>query len=143
MKALLAKSQLIDVQRLTAFGPRFLDESLKFGARALVSDDFFPTLVALCKLTQLIKHSATLSITEFWQLFDDFSCAGKGNYIPYGWFISLLVFTRCLVRKNCRNSILFCSGFAPVAAVHHRRISHRQPYKPLTMYKTSGCSGGL
>jgi hypothetical protein len=75
MRALRAKSQFVQVERLTPFGPRFLDESLKLGARMLVIDDFFPTLVALCKLTQLIKHSATLSVTEFWQLFDDFRCA--------------------------------------------------------------------
>jgi hypothetical protein len=71
MRALLAKSQFVEVERLTAFGPRFLDESLKLGAGTLVIEDFFPTLVALCKLTQFIKHGATLSVTEFWQLLDD------------------------------------------------------------------------
>jgi hypothetical protein len=70
MKALLAKSQFVEVEGLTAFGPRFLDESLKLRARTLVVADFFPTLVALCKLTQLIKHSATLGVTEFWQFLE-------------------------------------------------------------------------
>ncbi len=63
MKASLAKSQFVDVEGLTAFDPGFLDESLKLRARTLVVDDFFPTLVALCKLTQLIKHGAPLSVT--------------------------------------------------------------------------------
>jgi hypothetical protein len=47
---------------LTPFGPRFLDEGLQLRARALVVDDFFPTLVAFCKVTQPIEHSATLSL---------------------------------------------------------------------------------
>jgi len=91
MKALLAKSQFVEVEGLTAFGPRFLHESLKLRARTLVLDDFFPTPVALCKLTQLIKHSATLGVTEFWQFLDDFRRAhakiiasvganGSGNF---------------------------------------------------------------
>jgi hypothetical protein len=63
MKASLAKSQFVEVEGLTAFGPRFLDESLKLRARTLVIDDFFPTPLALCKLTQLIKHGAPLSVT--------------------------------------------------------------------------------
>ena len=75
MRALLAKSQFVEIERLTSFGPRLLDKSLKLGARTLVIDDFFPTLVALCKLTELIKHGTTLSLTEFWQLLDDFRCA--------------------------------------------------------------------
>jgi hypothetical protein len=61
MKALPAKSQFVNVEGLTSFGPRFLDESLKLRARTLVIDDFFPTPVAFCKLTQLIKHGATVS----------------------------------------------------------------------------------
>ncbi len=69
---MLAKSELFEVERLTAFGPRFLDESLKFRARTFVLDNLFPTLIAFCELTQLIKHSATLGVTEFWQLLDDF-----------------------------------------------------------------------
>jgi hypothetical protein len=72
MKALPAKSQFVEVEGLTAFGPRFLDESLKLRVRTLVVDDFFPTLVAVCKLTQLIKHSPTLRFVQFWQLLDDF-----------------------------------------------------------------------
>jgi hypothetical protein len=81
MKALLAKSQFVEVEGLTAFGPRFLDESLKLRARTLVVDDFFPPLVALCKLTQLIKHSATLSVTEFCQFLDDFRRAHGSSII--------------------------------------------------------------
>ena len=77
MKALLAKSQFVEVEGLTAFGPRFLHESLKLRARTLVLDDFFPMLVALCKLTQLIKHSATLGVTEFWHFLDDLGCAQR------------------------------------------------------------------
>jgi hypothetical protein len=75
MKALLAKSQFVEIEGLTASGPRFLDESLKLRTRTLVVDDLFPALVALCKFTQLIKHSATLGVTEFWQLLDNFRCA--------------------------------------------------------------------
>jgi hypothetical protein len=74
-KALLAKSQFVEVEGLTAFGPRFLDESLKLRARSLVVDDFFTTLVALCKLTQLIKHGASLCLTKPRQFLDDFTCA--------------------------------------------------------------------
>ena len=72
--ASLAKSQLAEVERLTAFGPRFLDEGVKLGARTLVIDDFFPTLVTFCKLAQLVKHGATLSVTELREFLDDFRC---------------------------------------------------------------------
>jgi hypothetical protein len=75
MKASLAKSQFVEVERLTAISPRFLDEGVKLGARTLVVDDFLPTLVAFCKLAELIKHGTTLSVTEFRQLLDDFRCA--------------------------------------------------------------------
>jgi len=75
MRARLAKSQFVEVERLTAFGPRFLDEGLKLGARTLVIDDLFPTLVALCKFAQLIKHGATLSVIQLRELLDDFRCA--------------------------------------------------------------------
>ncbi len=75
MKALLVKSQFVEVEGLTAFGPRFLDESLKLRARTLVVDDFLPTLVALSKLTQHIKHGASLCLTKLWQFFNDFRCA--------------------------------------------------------------------
>jgi hypothetical protein len=81
MKALPAKSQFVEVEGLTAFGPRFLDENLKLRARTLVVDDFFPTLVAVCKLTQLIKHSPTLGFAEFWQFLNDFRCAHGSKYI--------------------------------------------------------------
>jgi hypothetical protein len=81
MKALLAKSQFVEVEGLTAFGPRFLDESLKLRAWTLVVDDFFPALVALCKLTQPIKYSATLGGTERWQLLNDFRCAHGSNIL--------------------------------------------------------------
>ena len=67
MRTSLVKSQPVEVERLAAFGPCVLDESVKFGARTLVVDDFFPTLVAFGKLTQLIKYRATLSIAELWQ----------------------------------------------------------------------------
>ncbi len=77
MRALLAKSQFVEVERLAAFGPRFLDESVKFGARTLVIDDFLPTLITLCKLAQLIKHSASLGLGKLWQFLNDFSCAHK------------------------------------------------------------------
>jgi len=60
------KSQPFEVERLAAFGPRVLDESVKLGPRTLVVDDFFPALVAFGKLTQLIKYGATLSIAELW-----------------------------------------------------------------------------
>jgi hypothetical protein len=75
MTALLAKSQFVEVERLTAFGPGFFDEGVKLGARTLVINDFFPTLVAFCELAQLIKRGATLSVTEFRQFLDDFRCA--------------------------------------------------------------------
>ena len=66
MRTSLVKSQPVEIERLAAFGPCVLDESVKFGARTLVVDDFFPTLVAFGKLTQLIKYRATLSIAELW-----------------------------------------------------------------------------
>jgi hypothetical protein len=75
MRARLAKSQLVEVERLTAFGPRFLDEGLKLGARTLVIDDLFPTLVALCKFAQLIEHGTTLSVAQLREFLDDFRCA--------------------------------------------------------------------
>jgi len=80
MRARLAKSQFVEVERLTAFGPRFLDEGVKLGAWTLVVDDLFPTLVALCKFTQFIKHGATLSVIQFRQLFDNLRCAHGENY---------------------------------------------------------------
>jgi hypothetical protein len=69
--ASLAKSQLAEVERLTAFGPRFLDEGVKLGARTLVIDDFFPTLITFCKLAQLIKHGTTLGFAQLREFFDD------------------------------------------------------------------------
>ena len=53
-----------EVERFTAFGPRFLDEGVNLGARTLVIDDFFPTLVTFCKLAQLIKHGTTLGFAQ-------------------------------------------------------------------------------
>ena len=77
MKASLAKSQFVEVERLTAFGPRFLDEGVKLGARTLVIDDFSPTLVTFCKLAQLIKHSTTLGFAQLREFLDDFRCAHR------------------------------------------------------------------
>ena len=68
------KSQFVEVERLTAFGPRFLDEGVKLGARTLVIYDFSPTLVTFCKLAQLIKHSTTLGFAQLRQFLDDFRC---------------------------------------------------------------------
>jgi len=62
MSALLAKSQFVEVKRLAAFGPRFLNESVKFGAGPLGINDFFPMPIALRELTQLIKHGASLGL---------------------------------------------------------------------------------
>ena len=76
-RASFAKSQLAEVERLTAFGPRFLDEGVKLGARTLVIDYFFPTLVAFCKLTQSIKHCTTLGFAQLREFLDDFRCAHK------------------------------------------------------------------
>lgn len=69
------KSQPIDVERLTAFRPRFFNETLKLRERTFVIDDFFPTLVAFCKLTQLVKDGAPLSLCEFCQFLNNFSGA--------------------------------------------------------------------
>jgi hypothetical protein len=77
MKASLAKSQFVNVEGLTAFGPGFLDESLKLRAGTLVIDDFFPTLIALCKFAQLSEHSPTLGFSQLWQFVDDFRCAHR------------------------------------------------------------------
>ena len=74
-RASLAKSQLGEVERLTAFGSRFLDEGLKLGARTLVIDDFFPTPVTFCKLAQLIKHCTALGFAQLREFLDDFRCA--------------------------------------------------------------------
>ena len=74
-RASLAKSQLVEVERLTAFGPRFLDEGVKLGARMLVIDDFFPTPVTFCKLAQLIKHCTALGFAQLREFLDDFRCA--------------------------------------------------------------------
>ena len=85
MMALLGESQFVGVEWLTAFGPRFVNESVKFRVRTPVIDDSFPTPVASCKLTELVKHGATLNVIEFWQLLDDFSSAhpGKNNLPGY------------------------------------------------------------
>ena len=91
MRALLAKSQFVEIERLAAFGPRFLNESVKFRARTLVVDDFFPTFVPSCELTQLIKYSAALSVIEFWQLLDDFRCAHGLNIAVRGSLSALIV----------------------------------------------------
>ena len=45
MKALLAKSQFVEVEGLTAFGPRFLHENMKLGARRWLVDDLLPAIV--------------------------------------------------------------------------------------------------
>ena len=50
--------------------------------RTLVIDDFFPTLVTLCKLAQLIKHGTTLGFAQLRKFFDDLRCAHKRNYNP-------------------------------------------------------------
>ena len=85
--ASLAKSQLAEVERLTAFGPRFLDEGVKLGARTLVIDDFFPTLITFCKLAQLIKHGTTLGFAQLREFFDDLRCAHGRNYNPGPQFV--------------------------------------------------------
>lgn len=80
MRALLAKSQFVEIQRFTAFSSRFFNEGVKPPPRALVVDDFFPTLVTLCKLAQLIKHGPTLSFAQLGKFLDDFRCAHVENY---------------------------------------------------------------
>src|SRR6478672_6475251 len=75
MPASLARSQSIEVERFTAFGPRFFDESLKLRMRTRIVYNLLPMLVALCKLTQFIKHSMPLLVGKFRQFLDDFSCA--------------------------------------------------------------------
>jgi hypothetical protein len=85
--ASLAKSQLAEVERLTAFGPRFLDAGVKLGARTLVIDDFFPTLITFCKLAQLIKHGTTLGFAQLREFFDDIRCAHGRNYNPGRQFV--------------------------------------------------------
>jgi hypothetical protein len=65
MRASFAKSQFVEVERLTAFGPRFRDKSVKLGARTLVIDDFFPTLVTFGKLAQLLEHSRRSTSLSF------------------------------------------------------------------------------
>ena len=75
MPALLARSQSIEVERFTAFGPRFFDESLKLRTRTRIVYDLLPMLVALCKLTQFIKHNTPLLFGKFRQFLDDFRCA--------------------------------------------------------------------
>jgi hypothetical protein len=84
MRASPAKSQSVEVERLTAFGPRLLDEGVKVRARTLVIDDLFPTLVALCKLAQLIKHDATLGFAQLREFLDDFRCAHQGIIASVG-----------------------------------------------------------
>src|SRR6266496_4456070 len=116
MKALLVKSQFVEVEGLTAFGPRFLDESLKPGAETLVFDDFFPTLVALCKLTQLIKHGATLSVTEFWQLLDDFRCAHGSSILCRRVLVSAQWRTRGYAGRPFR--AISCISATPAALDH-------------------------
>ena len=116
MKALLVKSQFVEVEGLTAFGPRFLDESLKLGAETLVFDDFFPTLVALCKLTQLIKHGATLSVTEFWQLLDDFRCAHGSSILCRRVLVSAHWRTRGYAGRPFR--AISCISATPAALDH-------------------------
>ena len=64
MRALLAKSQFVEIQRLTAFGPRFLKEGLKLRAQTLIVDNFFPTLITLCKLTELVIHGAAFGLRK-------------------------------------------------------------------------------
>src|SRR5436190_12441725 len=75
MPALLARSQSIEVEQFTAFGPRFFDESLKLRTRTRIVYDSLPMLVALRKLTQFIKHSTPLLVSKFRQLLNDFRCA--------------------------------------------------------------------
>ena len=75
MPALLARSQSIEVEQFTAFGPRFFDESLKLRTRTRIVYDLLPMLVALRKLTQFIKHSTPLLVSKFRQLLNDFRCA--------------------------------------------------------------------
>jgi hypothetical protein len=70
-----AMGSQVEVERLAAFGPRFLDEGVKLGARTLVIDDFFPTPVTFCKLAQLIKHGTTLGFVQLREFLDDFRCA--------------------------------------------------------------------
>jgi len=58
------KSQFVEVERLTAFGPRFLDEGVKLGARTLVIDDFSPVLVTSASSHDLLntaRRSASLN----------------------------------------------------------------------------------
>ena len=54
MRALLAKSQFLEIERLTAFGSRFFDEGIKLRAGTRIIDDLFPALIALCKLARKI-----------------------------------------------------------------------------------------
>jgi hypothetical protein len=75
MRALFAKSQFVEIHRLAAFSPRSFNERLKFRARTLVVDNFFPTLVALGKLAQLVIHGAAFGLRKLWQFLDNFGCA--------------------------------------------------------------------
>jgi hypothetical protein len=60
MQAFLAKSQFVEIERLTAFGSRFFDERPKLWTRMRVIDDSLPMLVTFCEFTQLVEDSTPL-----------------------------------------------------------------------------------
>ena len=66
MQALFAKSQFVEIERLTTLGSRFFDERLKFWPRTRIIDNLLPMLVAFCEFTQLVEHSASLSFAQLW-----------------------------------------------------------------------------
>ena len=88
MPASLARSQSIEVERFTAFGPRFFDEGLQLRVRTRIAYNLLPMLVALCKLTQFIKHSMPLLVGKFRQFLDDFRCAHRESIVLVVRFVS-------------------------------------------------------
>ena len=87
MPALLARSQSIEVERFIAFGPRFFDENLKLRMRTRIVYNLIQMLVALCKLTQFIKHNTPLLVGKFRQFLDDFRCAHVENIVSVIRFV--------------------------------------------------------
>jgi hypothetical protein len=72
------------IERLTTFSCRLLNERLQFGARHRFVNDLLPAIVIhLRKLTQLVEDVLALRWTELWQLFDNLSSTHKGSITEF------------------------------------------------------------
>ena len=89
------KSHAIQIERLTTFSCRLLDERLQFGARHRFVNDLLPAIVIhLRKLTQLVEDGLSLCLRKFRQLVDDLGCTHVPSIIRSRPFVSVVSLSR-------------------------------------------------